>query len=332
MRADEVGEPGLPEPGEVGGDVLRAGKDDELGVREVAVSRRVANVDDLLELLELVEVRGSRVTDDGDVCRRLSLRRHGDAVLVGESVREPGEDAERRDPGQLLETFRRRREQGRIAAKLVEDEPANQSLLVGRQQRPGAVEMGEGAAAVDVGYQHDGRFGLPGDAHVGQVGVAEVDLGRAPCPFEQDELVLGKQRVQRLADRRPEAAAPPPGKRAQRRIRAPEHDDLALVVAFRLDEDGVHADVGLDACGEGLQVLRGTDLAAVDDAGVVRHVLSLERDDVDTAPTQRAGERGRHEALARGAGRPLDHQRAHRRRSGSTKISRSSLTTRTLAS
>ena len=89
VRADEVGEPGLPEPGEVGGDVLRAGKDDELCVREVAVSRRVANVDDLLELLELVEVRGSRVTDDCDVCSRLSLRRNGDAhcraLLLGSS-------------------------------------------------------------------------------------------------------------------------------------------------------------------------------------------------------------------------------------------------------
>jgi len=106
-----------------------------------------------------------------------------------------------------------------------------------------------------------------------------------------------------------------------------EDDDLAARIALRLDEHRIHAHVGLDAGREGLQVLRDADLPAGDDAGVVRHVLRLERDDVDAAPPQRTAERRRDEALPRRARAALHHERrqaaaspqARSARRGSTK-------------
>jgi hypothetical protein len=78
---DRVREPRLAEPGEVGRDVLRAGQNDELGAVEGARTRDPFDPSHLLELAELVEVRGRRIADDGDggagaaACRRSVLVR-----------------------------------------------------------------------------------------------------------------------------------------------------------------------------------------------------------------------------------------------------------------
>ncbi len=92
---------------------------------------------------------------------------------------------------------------------------------------------------------------------------------------------------------------------------AAEHHDLAPVVAFRLHQDRIHPHVGLDLRRQRLQVLRDTDLAAVDDAGIVGHVLRLERRNAHPPPGECAGQRGHEEALAGEAGDALDRERAH---------------------
>src|SRR5207248_11557109 len=89
---------------------------------------------------------------------------------------------------------------------------------------------------------------------------------------------------------------------------------LAATRPFRLHEDRVHEHVGFDTGGERLEVLRGADLAACDDARVVRHVLRLERDDADATAEEEARERGRHEALARPTRDALHHERRHQLR------------------
>ena len=118
------------------------------------------------------------------------------------------------------------------------------------------------------------------DAVVGQVG--QVDLGRAAGALDDDELVLGAQAVEGVGHRRPQPlGAVPPGHRREVATGDAVDDDLAAVVGLWLEQHRVHADVGLDAGGDGLQPLGHADLAAGDDAGVVRHVLRLERHDVD---------------------------------------------------
>ena len=86
--------------------------------------------------------------------------------------------------------------------------------------------------------------------HVGEVAVAEVELGRTPRSFDQDELEFGKQRAQTLLDGRPEQRRTlAPRNLGEAGVGEPRDDHLAGLLALGLDEDRVHADVGLEACG-----------------------------------------------------------------------------------
>jgi hypothetical protein len=173
--------------------------------------------------------------------------------------------------------------------------------------------MCEGPAAIDVGDEDDGCPGRMGRAHVCEVGRAEICLGRAACAFDEDEVVLGEEVLQRGRGDRPELPGPvPPPARSELVVDLPHHDHLAAVVSLRLDEDRVHPHVRLDPGGERLQVLGDAHLAAGGDACVVRHVLRLERRDAYSATEERPRERGRHDALSGGARDTLDRESAHR--------------------
>ena len=172
--------------------------------------------------------------------------------------------------------------------------------------------MGERAAAVDVRDEHHGRIGRVRRAHVGEVGRAQVRLGRAARALQEHEVVLREQLAERAQRDRPQRRrALAPGATAQLVLDAPEENELAAIVRLRLDQDRVHADVRRDAGRERLQVLGDADLAAVDHPRVQRHVLSLERRHTDAAPAERSRERGRDHALPREAGDALDRERAH---------------------
>jgi hypothetical protein len=115
-------------------------------------------------------------------------------------VLEPRQHADDRHAGQLLDERRTGRQERRVAAELVEDEAADPRPLFFGEQGPGAVEVSEGAAAVDVGDKQDRRLGRARDAHVGQVELPQIDLGRAAGAFDHDQLELVEQRAQRLLD------------------------------------------------------------------------------------------------------------------------------------
>ncbi len=58
----------------------------------------------------------------------------------------------------------------------------------------GADELGDDAAAVDVAEEDDGDVCGGGEAHVGDVARAEVDLGGAACAFDDDEVAACAKR------------------------------------------------------------------------------------------------------------------------------------------
>ncbi len=88
----------------------------------------------------------------------------------------------------------------------------------------------------------------------------------------------------------------------------PLHDDLRPAVGLGLQEDGVHVDRGSDPRGARLQHLRAADLAAIGcDAGVVRHVLRLERGDAQPAVGKGAAKPGHDQRLADVGAGSLDH-------------------------
>ncbi len=212
--------------------------------------------------------------------------------------------------GQLGEPGRAGFEQRRVAAELVEHE-AGQALagLVGHE-RPGAVQVGERPAAVDVADEQRRGVGVVEHPVVDEVG--QVDLRRAAGPLDDDELVVGTQAVERVGHRRPQmwATVAPRHLREIAAGNAVDHH-LAAGVGLRLEEHGVHPHVGTDPGCAGLQPLGDADLAAVDDASVVRHVLRLERHDVDTLAGEPSAQRRDEQALAGVRRAPEHHQWPH---------------------
>ena len=139
---------------------------------------------------------------------------------------------------------------------------------------------GDDAAAVDVADQQHRHARGRGEAHVGDVAGAQVDLGRAAGALDQDEVGLG--RAGDRSYRAPSAAASASARDSRAawhcRTTLALHHDLRADLALRLQQDRVHVHRRRHAAGARLQRLGAADLAAVGgDGGVVRHVLRLER-------------------------------------------------------
>ena len=91
------------------------------------------------------------------------------------------------------------------------------------------------------------------------------------------------------------------------------HDDLRAGVGLRLQQHRVHVHAGRHPRRPRLHGLGAADLAAVDrDGGIVRHVLRLERRNLQAAPHQRAREPRDDRRLAGIGAGGLDHQRGGR--------------------
>jgi hypothetical protein len=260
---------------------------------------------------------GSAASARARRAREAPARVELEPVLRGQARQvQVGQDAQRRHARARLEHGEAGREQRRVAAELVDHEPAHVRALLGREQRDGAVERREHAAAIDVADQQHRRAAVARHAHVHDVVLREVDLGRASRALGDDEVVRGAQPVERAGHHRPQLGlARVVGARVGDAQRAAEHHDLRRPVALRLEQHRVHVDRGRDARGERLRGLRAADLAAVvGDGGVVRHVLRLERRHAQPRAREDAAERGDEGRLAgvrRGA---LHHEHAAERR------------------
>ena len=137
-------------------------------------------------------MRGSRgtATRIAPVAFRRVCPIEDDRVLRRQPSRrlEPGHDAEARQAGALGDDAQPVVEQARIAAELVDDVAAQRRPFTRVQDRPGADQAGDDAAAVDVGDEHDGNAGGLGEAHVGDVAVAQVDLRRAAGALDEHQV------------------------------------------------------------------------------------------------------------------------------------------------
>jgi hypothetical protein len=197
------------------------------------------------------------------------------------------------------------------AAELVDHEAGDEGLVFGGQQGERAVHGGEQPAAIDVADHDDRKAGRAGQAHVGHVGVTQIDLGRTAGSLADDHVVGGAQPGQAFQRDLPQAGC----------VRAvahgvgfgfwmAEHDDLAAPVATRLEQHRVHVGGRLDARRGRLHRLGAADLGAVQrHEGVQRHVLRLERRHLHALPGQPPAQPGYQHALSRVRTRPGDQQR-----------------------
>ncbi len=315
---DDVGDAGLAEPGEVAERGPRPGKDDEIGALDLAWVDGDDHPDARLlgQRVDVGGVRDAREADGGDddaavgvggpvVTPAADLQR---VLAVDPDAVQVGQDAEVGQPGAAGDVVEAGVEDGLVAAELVDDVAGEQRAVGVVEQRPGAVDRGEDAAAVDVADEHRREVELPCQAHVRVVALAEVDLcGRAGA-LADDQLVRGGQLlvggvcgVGEVAARGGVLAG------LQRPVRlAAEHDEGPPVRA-RLEQHRVEQRRRCDARRGRLKVLRAPDLRAVEaHHRVVAHVLRLERRDIDTAPPRHPAQPRDEQALARVRRRPRD--------------------------
>ena len=101
------------------------------------------------------------------------------------------------------------------------------------------------------------------EPHVDDVVFGKVDFGGAAGALDDDDVVF-RERIERLQNLRHERllsreVVP----RSEGSLRLAGHDELASVVAFGLEQDGVHAHVGRDAARLGLHDLGAPHLEPV---------------------------------------------------------------------
>ena len=239
----------------------------------------------------LPRTRAATVVEHSILFRQTVSKLHGDA-------------RDCRDARFFFEQLRRRCQQRCIATEFVEHKAFDQLLLVFRQQRPGAIQVGKSAAPVNVRHQQAVRIAVFGHAHVHHITGMQIDLGRRSCSFDHHHIVFGTQLVQCLSNLRPHfQAAATPGHGAQLVVDLTKQHDLAARIGLGLEQQGVHAHIGHRACGQGLQVLGCADLAPLtvgrgDNTGVIAHVLRLERRDLQALAAVVGAQRRGHPAFA----------------------------------
>ncbi len=222
---------------------------------------------------------------------------HGSTPYVGRPVTE----REHVDPGL---------QQRDVAAELVHQEAADQSLVGGVQQRDGAEHRREHSPAIDVPDHDHRRLDVLCEPHVHVVGPAQVDLRRTARALTDHHVVPGREVVVRGEGRLGQLGPlgqEPAGRQLTPGL--PHQDDVTAAIAARLEQDRVHRGLRLGAGRDGLDPLRPADLGAVGtDHRVVRHVLRLVRRHPDTLPGQPPAEPGHHGRLPRVGRRTGDQQ------------------------
>ena len=236
------------------------------------------------------------------------------AILFRQPVTGPHRDGgHHRHAGQFQHALGRRCQQAGIAPEAVQHEALQTPAIILGNQRPGAVQVREGASPIDVRHQQAGGVGVPRHAQVHHVAGLQVDLGRRPRPLNHDHVVLAAQRIQGLSQQRPDlGAAGPPGQRGQLGIDPPQQHHLAAGVGLGLEQQRIHLHRGLHPGRQRLEILGTTDLAARHHTGVVAHVLRLEGRHPQPLPRIPAAQRRAQPALAGPAAGAQHHHAAGR--------------------
>ncbi len=254
-----------------------------------------------------LDIRGSRTT----TTRRLAAPCGGRAARGRESRSRESSASSHRSlrqgstpsdgpAGHRLQHVQAGGEQPEVTAELVDDEAGDVPLVGGIEHREGPVQGSEQPAPVDVPDDDDRQARGPRQAHVRDVAVPQVNLGRAARALADDHVEPAAQvreaRRDRLLERRLEFLVV---EGAGLGDRFAQQDDLAAGLAARLEQHRVHRRLRLDAGGRGLHRLGAADLGPAGGyGGVQRHVLRLERGHPHALPGQPPAQSGGKDALA----------------------------------
>ena len=236
------------------------------------------------------------------------------AILFRQPVTGPHRNGgHHRHAGQFQHALGRRGQQAGIAPEAVQHEALQTPAVILGNQRPGAVQVCEGAPPIDIRHQQAGGIRVPRHAQVHHIAGLQVDLGRRPRPLDHDHVVLAAQRIQGLRQQRPDlGAAGPPGQRGQLGVDPAQQHHLAAGVGLGLEQQRIHLHRGLHPGSQRLKVLGAADLATGHHAGVVAHVLRLEGRHPQPLPRIPAAQRRAQPALAGPAAGAQHHHAAGR--------------------
>ncbi|CAB5603692.1 Uncharacterised protein [Pseudomonas aeruginosa] len=300
---------------EVGAHALRAGQDDQVRRRQRLAGADEAQLDLGVQAqrIEIGVVADPRQHRHHHLQARPDLGRLArvDGVLrLQVQVADIGQHAEHRLAGARLQPVEAGLQQGDVAAEAIDDEALDPLPLRVGEQFQGADQVGEDPAAVDIGDQDHRAIHRFGEAHVGDVVGAQVDLRRRAGALHHHHPVGGGEPPMGSQHRfHRHALVVVVGGGVHAGHRAAMDDHLGADVGVRLEQHRVHVGVRRQPAGLGLDRLGAADLAAVGgDRAVQRHVLRLERHHRDAAPGQPAAQRGHQGALAGVRGGALDHQ------------------------
>jgi hypothetical protein len=185
----------LPQPQQVAHGVLGARKDNQIRPSQ---GRRGVYIPQGHRLHPLQGVEVGKVGNAGQADHRNVDEPHlaaagepgREGVLVVHVHVQHGHHTQHRLAGQLLQSPQARAENLRVPPELVDDESANQLLLLRLQQLHGAVEGGEHAAPVDVSAQKHRRSGPAGHAHVDEIIGFQVDFRRTARALDDDDVIF----------------------------------------------------------------------------------------------------------------------------------------------
>ena len=253
--------------------------------------------------------------EDGDIQGLdglAGLQPLGEGVLILDVHLQIGHHAQHGQMGLFLQHGKAGAEDLHVPTEFIDDKALDAGTLVGFQQLHGAVELGEDAAAVDVARQQHRRVHQLRQPHVHDVVGLQVDLRRAPGPFDHDDVHgFGKAVVGREDVRDEGSLHFKVGGGGHLAPHFAVYDDLTAHVAAGLEQDGVHPHVGLDARRLGLYHLCPAHFQPVaGDKAVQRHVLTFEGGGAVAVLRKNAAERRAEQTFARAAHGSLHHDAA----------------------
>ena len=177
---------GLMQPFEVAAGVLGAGQNHGLDARKGLALFKIDQVQavDGRQRIEVGEIGDMRQPDNrhgrpGARPGAEGLRFLDHHCVLGFDAEgtEPRQHPEDRLAGLLHDPVDALLEQIKVATETVDDKAADLRLLGRRKAGQGPHDLGEDAAAVDIGHQHHGRPGMGRHAQVDDVAGHQVDLG-----------------------------------------------------------------------------------------------------------------------------------------------------------
>ena len=227
--------------------------------------------------------------------------------IQGSDIRD---DAQHGRSGGKGKIFVCRGEQGGIPAEAVHEKSGEEPALFRSKGEPCAEKRGVEPAAVDIAREQNLCAGLAGHGHVHDVILFEVDFPGRSGAFEHHDPVLRGKRGVGSGHALPETGLKGAKILCLHEARgAAEDNDLGASVRTRLEQDGVHAAVRIDARGLGLQDLGPAHFPAVRrHAGIEGHVLGFEGRGVKAVLAQDAAEGGREDGFARVGAGALQHE------------------------